>query len=114
MIQMDRDRSYLLRMYEHCERIEKAKIRFGGTFEQFADDPDYRDVICMNIFQIGELANQISGETQSSLADIPWRQMYAIRNIFAHAYIKIDEKIVWDTVVNDLPKLKARLEEVIY
>lgn len=59
----------------------------------------------MNIFQIGELANQISQETQSAIADIPWCQMYAIRNILAHAYVKIDDEIVWDTVMNDIPKL---------
>lgn len=67
----------------------------------------------MNMFQIGELANQISEETQSNIADIPWRQMYAIRNILAHAYVKIDDEIIWDTVMNDIPKLKTRLEEII-
>lgn len=34
-------------------------------------------------------------------------------NILAHAYVKIDDEIVWDTVMNDIPKLKTRLEEII-
>lgn len=113
MILKEKDRSYLLRMLEYCERIEKARKRFGESFEHFENDPDYRDVVCMNIFQIGELANQISEETRSALEDIPWRQMYAIRNILAHAYIKIDDEIVWDTVMNDIPKLENRLREII-
>jgi len=108
----DRDRLFLLRMIEHCERIEKAKQRFGSTFQHFQDDPDYRDVVCMNIFQIGELANQISEKAENSLNDIPWRQMYAIRNILAHAYIKVDHKIVWDTVVHDIPQLSERLKNI--
>ena len=113
MIIEDRDKSYLQRMLEYCERIEEAKQRFGTTFEQYIEDADYRDVVCMNIFQIGELANQISDETQNKLKDIPWAQMYAIRNILAHAYIKIDDKIVWDTIENDIPKLKERLKEIV-
>lgn len=63
----DRDRFYFLRMIEYCEKIEKAKKRFGETLEHFLNDSDYRDVICMNIFQIGELSNHISEEAQSAL-----------------------------------------------
>lgn len=109
----ERDKSYLQRMVEYCERIEEAKARFGNTFEEYANDADYRDVVCMNIFQIGELANQVSEKTQTIFEEIPWKQMYAIRNILAHAYIKIDDKIVWDTVVNDIPKLQSKLKELV-
>ncbi len=107
----ERDKSYLQRMVEYCERIEEAKSRFGSTFESYMKDADYRDVVCMNIFQIGELANQVSEKTQGLFEEIPWKQMYAIRNILAHAYIKIDDKIVWDTVVSDIPKLQSKLKE---
>ena len=113
MIMDERDRSYLLRMVEYCERIDEAKKRFGGSFDEYLNDADYRDVVCMNIFQIGELANQIPEDIKNFLNDIPWRQMYAVRNILAHAYVKVDDKIVWDTVVNDIPKLKIRLKEVL-
>ena len=74
MIIEERDRSYLQRIVEYCERIEEARKRFGDTFEDYEQDADYRDVVCMNIFQIGELANQISDETRNSLGDIPWKQ----------------------------------------
>lgn len=88
------------------------KDRFGDSYDAFVSDADYRDVVCMNIFQIGELANQISDETRERSDDIPWGKMYGIRNILAHAYIKIDDKVIWDTVVNDIPSLKQRLEEI--
>ena len=109
----ERDKSYLQRMVEYCERIEEAKARFGNTFEDYVKDADFRDVVCMNIFQIGEMANQISDKTQTIFEEIPWKQMYAIRNILAHAYIKIDDKIVWDTVVNDIPKLQSKLKKLV-
>ena len=109
----ERDHAYLRRIYEYCARIDAAKQRFGDTFENYSGDADYRDVVCMNIFQIGELANQLSDETREKLNDIPWTQMYAIRNIFAHAYIKVDDRIVWDTVINDIPALQKRLDDIL-
>lgn len=110
----ERDKMFLRRIVEYCDRIGDAKERFGNSFDNFAQDADYRDVVCMNIFQIGELANQVSEETQNLLRDIPWRQMYAIRNILAHAYVKIDDKTIWDTVVHDIPRLAERLKEIIW
>ena len=108
----EREQGYIQRMIEYCDRIMEARDRFGDSYEAFINDADYRDVVCMNIFQIGELANQISDETQERLSDIPWNKMYGIRNILAHAYIKVDDKVVWDTVENDIPSLKQKLEEI--
>lgn len=58
-------------MFEHCERIKEAITQFGGDFEHFTRNPDYRDVVCMNIFQVGERSNQVSEEIQITLSDIP-------------------------------------------
>ena len=48
----NRDREYLLRIVEHCQRIENACERFGKSYEAFSKDADYQDVVCMNIFQM--------------------------------------------------------------
>jgi len=113
MIIDGRDKALLKKMAEYCQRIEAARNRFGNSFESFSSDADYKDVVCMNIFQIGELSNQISDSLKETLSSIPWSQMYGIRNILAHAYIKLDDKIVWDTVVNDIPKLGNKLQEIL-
>ena len=109
----ERDRGLLMRISEHCSRIEDAKSRFGNTVESYIADADYRDVVCMNIFQIGELSNQLSDDFREEFSDISWHQMYGIRNILAHAYIKIDNETVWRTVQNDIPGLKSRIDEVL-
>lgn len=108
----EREKTYIQRMIEYCDRIIAAKERFGETYEHFLNDADYRDVVCMNLFQIGELANQISDEIRENFQDIPWNKMYGIRNILAHAYIKIDYKIIWETVINDLSELREKLMEI--
>ncbi|MDO5331676.1 MAG: DUF86 domain-containing protein, partial [Bacillota bacterium] len=65
------------------------------------------------IFQLGEISNQLSDSVKNELSEVPWEQMYGIRNILAHAYIKIDDQIVWDTIVNDIPRLELKLQEIL-
>lgn len=105
----ERDRELSLAILEHCQRIEDACNRFGDDYETFVFDEDYQDVINMNILQIGELANQLTDAFKEQYPDVPWHQMYGIRNIMAHAYIQVDAATVWDTVKNDIPKLKMLL-----
>lgn len=112
MKDIERDQTYIQRMIEHCDRILEARERFGDSYEDFVNDADYRDAVCMNIFQIGELVNQISDETKERHDEIPWSKMYGTRNILAHAYIKVDDKVIWQTVEDDIPELKAKLEEI--
>jgi hypothetical protein len=42
--------------------------------------------------------------------EIPWVVIVAMRNRLIHAYFDVDLDRVWDTVVDDLPPLIARLD----
>ena len=110
MKQNDRNKLYIQKILEYCERIEAAVSRFGDSYDAFTNDADYKDVVCMNVFPIGELANQLSDDIKEKYNDVPWNQMYGIRNRLAHAYIEIDDSIVWDTVKNDIPRLKEKIK----
>ena len=105
----ERDKDYLASILDHCDRIEAAVSRFGNTIEEYLKDADYRDAVMMNIFQIGEASNQLSEECKEALAEIPWNKVYGTRNRIAHAYIKVDDHIIWDVVTNDIPELKATI-----
>ena len=108
-----RDMDYLASIVDHCDRIDNAMFRFGRSLENCLMDADYRDVIMMNIFQIGEAANQLSDICKESIKEIPWHNIIGLRNRIAHAYLKIDDEIVWDTAVNDVPILNRKLKEII-
>jgi uncharacterized protein with HEPN domain len=60
----------------------------------------------MCILQIGELAGRLSNEFSFAHSDIPWRSIKGMRNIAAHAYGNISIPDVWETVINDIPKLR--------
>jgi uncharacterized protein with HEPN domain len=57
---------------------------------------------------IGEAAINVSPEYKTS-SEIPWVKLAGMRNRLVHAYFDIDEDIVWDTTVLDLPPLIAEL-----
>lgn len=64
--------------------------------------------------QIGELAKQqLSDETKESINEIPWKQLYGMRNRIVHGYDGVNLTIVWATIKNDIPMLDKDLRNII-
>ena len=107
-----RDERVLEHILDYCESIEQCTVRFGDDFESFLTDNAYHDLICFYLLQIGELSGNLSSELRTRSADrMEWGQMKGMRNIVAHHYGTIRLDMVWDTVKNDIPPLKAFCEE---
>lgn len=98
----------LERMLRHCDEI-KSDSR-GLTFEQFCEDGKTQRAVFMSLHQIGELAVRLPEAFRNRHNDIPWRGIRQIRNIISHEYIRIDLRIVWETVSSDIPELLEKLQ----
>jgi uncharacterized protein with HEPN domain len=108
MKQPNRDKSILLHIIQHCEKIQKALARFGDDFETFQNDDVLRDAVSMNLEQIGELAKRYSDEfLTATRPEINWRAISGMRNLFAHDYGAMDIERIWETAINDIPELLA-------
>lgn len=44
---------------------------------------------------------------------IPWSAIRGMRNFHAHDYENVDLEIVWNTLIEDIPALKERLEKLL-
>ena len=111
---MQPDIQRLIHIRDYCGMIENTVSRFGGTFEVFARDGDFQQSIAFSILQIGELAGGLSDALREVTADeINWSYIRGMRNIIAHHYGKIDLEIVWSTITEDIPRLKAFCEKHI-
>lgn len=108
----ERDEDLFAGMLDHCDRIILATKRIR-SFEEYSRDWVLQDAIKMNLFQIGELANHVTEKRKMKLSAIPWKNMIGMRNIIAHGYISIDEKLLWETCVKDVPELKKKLEAAL-
>jgi uncharacterized protein with HEPN domain len=92
---------------------EIQKFTQGMDFEIFKEDDKSIRAVEMNFIIIGEAASQIPEEIEEKYPKIPWSLMRAMRNRIVHVYFKVDEKLMWDTVQNDLPPLIAELEKLL-
>jgi len=109
----DRDIIILKKIVQYIDEINGTVSRFGLNLDNFKSDYVAKNAIAMCILQIGELVGNLTDEFKSSHGKIPWRDIVAMRNIAAHAYGSIDMEMLWTTVTDRVPELKAYCESII-
>lgn len=97
----------------HCNTIEIALKSVNYDYELFFKNIIVRDAVSMNLLQIGELSGHLSDEFKQNASDIPWREIRAMRNLFAHNYSNMDVQKIWHTAKDDAPALKSFCQKVI-
>jgi uncharacterized protein with HEPN domain len=85
----------------------------GMKFETFVSDRKTVDAVLRNLILIGEAASHIPDDFVSEHSDIPWRDMRDMRNFVVHEYFGVSDRIIWETVQNDLPPLIPRLQQML-
>lgn len=85
----------------------------GFTFEDFKKDYKTVDAVIRNFEIIGEASKNIPETIKNKYSDIPWAEMYSLRNKISHEYFGIDYEIIWDIALNYLPQNLAQINEVI-
>lgn len=102
------------RIRDILEAIAEIK-RFTNNmeYESFKHDDKTIRAVEMNFIIIGEAASQIPEDIEERYSSIPWGLMRAMRNRIVHVYFRVDERLMWDTVQNDLPPLVHELEKLL-
>jgi uncharacterized protein with HEPN domain len=65
------------------------------------------------LLTIGEAAVRLGREAPSIVPEIPWRPVRDLGNLLRHEYDKVDLTIIWQTVTDDLPGLKAAVQRAL-
>jgi uncharacterized protein with HEPN domain len=97
----------LLAMTRISEYIE------GFTFYDFKRDYKTADAVIRNFEIIGEAARNISPELKEKYHEVPWDEMYLLRNKVSHEYFGIDYEIIWDIACNYLPENRKQIEIIL-
>jgi uncharacterized protein with HEPN domain len=85
----------------------------GKTFDDYVGERMMRDAVERNIERISEASRYIPTGLKTKYPEIPWRKVAGIGNILRHAYPIVDDSLIWEVVVRDLPSLKAAIEQVL-
>jgi uncharacterized protein with HEPN domain len=87
-----------------------------GLIETFVEDYDfdgYRDdlrtksAVERQLQILTEAAYRLGDEADRICPGPDWKGYIGMGNLLRHSYHRIDDRIVWDTVVLELPKLKT-------
>ena len=104
-----RDQVILEKILKHIDSILRY-CRDCTNFQDFQRDSMLVEATVFNLMQIGELAKEsLSDEAKEQITTIPWNQLYGMRNRIVHGYSGINLNIVWDTISQDIPKLREEL-----
>ena len=75
----------------------------GKTYEEFVGDEVLQDSMMFRLIQISENSKKVSDAFKKAQEDIPWADVYGLRNRIVHEYGYVDMRIIFDTLVNDIP-----------
>lgn len=81
--------------------------------EEFFNNSMMRFASIKQIEIIGEAANQVSEPTKDKFSEIEWKQIIGLRNILVHEYFGVDNSLIWQIVITDIPILKKRILEIL-
>ncbi len=99
----------------HILESARKAVRFtrGKNAEDLINDEVLSLAVIRLLEVIGEGAAGISPVFKARHPEIPWRQMSATRNHLIHGYFDVEPRLVWETVVADLPMLIEQVQAAV-
>lgn len=98
------------KMIEIIEKIQHYTENFD--YQSFCDNEMLIDACVFNLGQLGEISNKIDVKFEEENPQIPWRQIYGLRNRIIHDYEGINMNLIWEIITGDLPGLLHNLREL--
>jgi uncharacterized protein with HEPN domain len=103
---------HVRQMLDYIEDIE-TYINQEDLFG-FENNSLLQDAVIRKIELIGEAAKRLSVSFWEQYRDtLPLAEAVSTRNRLIHQYDDVDLLIIWNTVKNDLPGLKKKLQEIL-
>ncbi len=96
-------RGYVAKLMDYCS---------GYTYDSFTADMKLVDACVFNLSQIGELCRFVDNAFAQNHPEIPWHEMYGLRNRIVHDYEGVNLKLVWEIISEDIPELRDSLRNI--
>jgi uncharacterized protein with HEPN domain len=106
----------LLKYLYDIKEAAAAILRFvrDKTFDDYERDELLRSGVERKFEIIGEALNRVSRDNPTVLDKIrEYRNIVSFRNILAHGYDSIDNRIVWGIIKEDLGNLLEDVERLL-
>ncbi|MBI5221030.1 MAG: DUF86 domain-containing protein [Candidatus Liptonbacteria bacterium] len=103
-------RLYLVDIKTALENVEQYTA--GLPMADFIGDQKTVDAVVRNLEIMGEAAANLTEDEREKYPAVPWGKIIGMRNKVIHEYFGVDTEILWQTIKEDLPKLKEEIEKI--
>ena len=108
----ERESTYLLDIYLEARLIVEFMQEIESPIALQNDQLVNRAVV-RSFEVIGEAVKRLSPEFQATHPTIDWRGYARMRDRLIHQYNRVDWRIVWEVVQNELPDLISLLKAIV-
>jgi uncharacterized protein with HEPN domain len=105
----ERESGALRDMLRHIDLAEQ--FAHGHSYESLRDDLQALYAVIRSLEIISEASRRLSDELKARHTGIPWREMAAAGNFYRHNYEDVTARRVWKTLLEDLPPLRASVDQ---
>ena len=106
---MKNDQVYISQILDSIRKIELFVTEIDK--ENFLTNTLVQSGVIMQLTLIGEVSKKISDDLKEK-TDLPWKDIAGFRDKAIHNYFDINLDVVWNTIIIDLPQLKAGLKKI--
>ena len=86
----------------------------GNTeLDTFLQNEMLKRALGMTCINVGELVKVITEETRENYKNFPWKAVAGMRDITAHRYQTLRMEDVYNTIHDEYPVLKTKLETIL-
>ena len=86
----------------------------GRSLAEYTQDLFLRSAVERQFTIVGEAVAQLMRSHPEAAARITdWRDIIDFRNLLVHGYDVINDRLVWETVTDDLPVLRREVEALL-
>mgnify|MGYP000133265763 FL=1 len=94
---------YVSKVLGYCE---------GCTYDGFIADSKLVEACVFNLSQLGELCRIADEDYKAAPPELPWHEMYGLRNRIVHDYEGVNLRLVWEIISEDLPEVQKVLDKL--
>lgn len=91
---------YLSDIINSIDKIQNYTANL--TYDRLCEDDKTLDAVVHNLLIIGEATKQFPHSMRLKYPQIEWKEIAGLRDIIAHNYFSLNEKIIWDIIQTEL------------
>ena len=85
----------------------------GMDFDTYQYDQKTKSAVERQVLTISEAAKALGSNAEELCPGHDWKGLRGMGDILRHAYHRVDDRLVWDTAVSELPSLKRSIEKAL-